>query len=68
MERRTKDCRSNSCLDRSLSRNKNENRTSSFIEQSKMDSMNSSTESIQKHSTPKHELYKVKIAFKKQIN
>jgi len=48
MERRTKDCRSNS----PLLRDKNENLTSSFIE---MDSINSS---IQKHS---NKLYKVKI-------
>jgi hypothetical protein len=58
MERRTKDCRNNSCLDRPLLRDKNQNLTSSFIEQSKMDSINSSIESIQKHS---NKLYKVKI-------
>ncbi len=51
MEKRTKDCRSNS----PLLRDKNENLTSSFIE---MDSINSSIESIQKHS---NKLYEVKI-------
>lgn len=51
----SKERRSDSCIDRSLLM-KNKNRTSSLNEHR----FDSSTESIDKYSTPKHELYKVK--------
>jgi hypothetical protein len=80
----SKERRSNSCLDRSLLKI-NQNRTSSFNEQSKLNrlifskkilffvldstkmSFDSSTESIERYSTPKHELYKVRTNFTKKI-
>ena len=49
----SKECRRNSCLDRTKPEKINENQTNSSTP------FDSSTESIQRHSTPKSELYRL---------
>lgn len=58
----SKDRRSNSCLDRAKTEKFNENRTFSLTDHCQTNPstpLDSSTESIQRHSTPKHDLYRI---------
>ncbi len=63
-----RDRRSKSCLHRSMPRYLEGCRTSSLTDHNQLNqTFDSSTESIQKHLTPKHELYKVKTNAKREI-